>query len=367
MNRKAIRILLTIFCAMILSIPLAAQAAGTVQFDAGSGSVKKGERITVEITLTSDVELAALRASIVYDASKLAYQGGGGNSAQLSGGTGSIVEETLSGKKSVTYAFQFTALQEGEATVNVVSSELIDVNGNVVGTPSGGISITIQSATVPEQTPTPEKDPIAVSIDGQERYLAWEIDWDLPEGFTLSQTEYDGNTIQAGRDSERGLVVVQTYSAAGESAYYLYHETTGTFFPFVLLNYNGAYTVLQTEQSLEGYTETQLYLQGQMVQAWQTQQMQQAGRYLIYAAPANGSAGFYCYDVSDGTIQRVLLEENVVQPTPSATLTEPIPQGMWTFPTILSLGLTGICVILILAVVILLVKNHREKKRESWD
>ena len=93
-----------------------------------------------------------------------------------------------------------------------------------------------------KQTPTPEKDPIAVSIDGQERYLAWEIDWDLPEGFTLSQTETMEIPSKPGGIANAGWLWCRHTPLQAKGAYYLYHETTGTFFPFVLLNYNGAYT-----------------------------------------------------------------------------------------------------------------------------
>lgn len=183
-------------------------------------------------------------------------------------------------------------------------------------------------------------------------------------------------------------------------AYYLYDETADAFTKLMQLSVSasGSYIILPLPDTLAvpaGYEETTLVVSESLsVPAWAMVKQSASVTtspaaspeasaspdasaapsdatpefYLIYAMNAKGETGFYQYDAVEKTIQRYAGEVAEISPAPTPT---PEPeQGEGLFgkifgdPTLrlVFIALAALCLILLVAVILLAVRNHKGGK-----
>lgn len=152
-------------------------------------------------------------------------------------------------------------------------------------------------------------DAMTVTVNGMEYVIASAKqleDIAMPEGFTMGEAEYAGIKIPVCFSPNHRLQLVYLLDAEKQGQWYIYTSKTEKFSRYIEeTNAANRYVILEPTEDvtlLEGYQKTELDLNGNKVTAY----VQNAGDriVLLYAMNLNGEAGFYFYDMTEGTYQR---------------------------------------------------------------
>ena len=152
-------------------------------------------------------------------------------------------------------------------------------------------------------------------IDGSKLTLSSSLEGvTIPEGFTETTVDVNGNTIQAVQ-SDKGILLVYLTDEDGTNGnFYVYSKTTNTAIPYTLVEgVADSYTFLiydGQEDTVNGLTETTITINGKAVPAWYSGE--ENGMYVVYAMNSKGAAGFYRYDLEEGTFLRYVADSAVV-------------------------------------------------------
>lgn len=290
-------------------------------------SVKQGQTFTIKVTFTSQGErMDSLDASLSYDGDRMEYTSGGSNTVQLGHGQGTIIDYGIS-SNTQTYTFQFRAKKPGKATFSVDHSEIIGQDtGQLLGNPSGSIQLTIQASSDPgdqedpedpedsEDIPDPKDDPIEVDRDGRLIYILRDYpSSELPEGFEPFSLTFKGDEVLGAQNPNSGMILLYGIDESFQYAFYIY-DYTENLVPYVTLTIPGdqEYTFLPMDISPEGYQPDEILINGSLVSVLRPEDFK--GIYLVKAMNRDGEVGYYFYDEEEGTIQRAIVRDNVVEP-----------------------------------------------------
>ena len=337
MKFKIKKLLLAVLTVSILLqvLPLTASAASVSV--SGSSSVTVGSTVSVKVTF-SGTNIAAVQASFSYDSKILSYQSGDGTS------NGKIVLVTSSASaSSLSTTIKFKAVGVGSCKVSVSASTIYDYNESSLGSASGSKTITVtekpvstpkptgtknpNATTKPSATPTPsisQGPAIQVSVNGQTLYLCSVIpNITLPEEFVKVAYSYKGTSVEAAKDDGRNLLLLYLTDAnQANGKFYIYDEKTNSFSEYIGLTVkteNYVISKVTDPQTVpKGFVSTKLSLGDQSVDAWKSAQNELNGFYLLYAMNDKGTAGFYLYDSSEGTMQRYTAETGVTTSSSAA-------------------------------------------------
>jgi hypothetical protein len=261
-----------------------------------------GNTVEVTITFTSkDEDISVVQAEIEYDADILEYRFGG-NAIELSKGIGGIQDNLPPGMKTVSYEIRFTAIKSGKAKIAVNHSQLIGYDtGLVLGEPVASTVVTVSKPVVQpgddidvgqpgNQTPD---DWIETELDGGTAYVVRGLSGvALPQGFGLEYSMYGDEEIQIARDSYRDLSLIYIRDR-GFSSFYVYDH--GSIYPYISMDMEERYTILETQEKLYNCVETTLLLDDKPAQAW-ISDIYGEDFYIVYAINSIGNKGFYLYD-----------------------------------------------------------------------
>jgi len=313
-------ILLAASCLLFLPLPAGAVSrSADVRIAVNQKTVHVGEVFTVAVTFTGSGDaIDVLQASLDYDNGRMAYQSGGGNAVELSGGSGGIADTGSETTKTLRYDLRFLALKEGSARFEVTESELIGFeSGARLGSPTAAATIKIlpqpaasEQPGTSEQPGNAEDDVLEITVDGRTMFISMEMpDVALPGGFEPKQISYGGKDIEAAVHDATDLVLFYLLDETGEGGFYVYGGVDAEPYPFATFSADAVYTLLPTPTAAlpEGYVPAALQIDGQAVEAWQ--QPGGGDFYLVYAINPEGERDYYLYDAAEGTLQRVLTEE----------------------------------------------------------
>ena len=276
-----------------------------------------GNTFTVTITFTSkDEDISAVQASIEYDADIIEYRLGG-NAIGLSAGTGGISDDIPPGTKTKSYEIRFS----GRAKIAVTQSQVLGHDsGSVLGEPVADIVVTVSNPTTqtsdeePKETPSSSEQPtdniwLKSSFDGDLIYISKDLsEITLPHGFSIEDTIYEGEQIQAARDLDRDLTLIYIRKR-GFSSFYIYNQHE-QLYPYAELHVEAIYTILECQEKLSNCVETNLLLNDKLIKAW-VSDMYGEDFYIVYAMNSRGSKGFYLYDSMEGSMQRMIVDKNI--------------------------------------------------------
>jgi len=145
----------------------------------------------------------------------------------------------------------------------------------------------------------------------------------VPEGFAISKAKFNGSDVLAFKNLT-GLITIVALDkqlpdgeeGEKETVWFVYHEATGTFEPFVSYSPGSmSYVILTPPEEFtppEGYYEEHTSIGNKNIIAYKNSLFDERFS-LIYAAPVNGEAGIYVYDSLDNTLQFYMTYEG--QPT----------------------------------------------------
>ena len=151
---------------------------------------------------------------------------------------------------------------------------------------------------------------ITVMIDGQIRMFVTPLDGvTLPEGYEVTDYEFDGHQVQAARSLTGNLIVFYLADQDGENPqFYLYNEADQTFSRMMnIQTASNLYTVVDLDAGVvlpDNYHEITVEIDGLDVRAWRSNDEMEGIYYLIYAMNWNGEKALYRYDSQERTMQR---------------------------------------------------------------
>lgn len=151
---------------------------------------------------------------------------------------------------------------------------------------------------------------ITVMIDGQIRMFVTPLDGvTLPEGYEVTDYEFDGHQVQAARNLTGDLIAFYLADQDGENPqFYLYNEADQTFSRMMnIQTVSNLYTVVEPDAGVvlpDNYHEITVEIDGLDVRAWRSNDDMEGIYYLIYAMNWNGEKALYRYDSQEKTMQR---------------------------------------------------------------
>lgn len=333
-----------------LSFPCFAEGTTTIHMSADSLSV--GDTLSVTVTASESGSI-----SLRYNADVLQFAG---SSASYTTDGNTITFEGTSA------TLQFTAASQGQSSLIVSSPTITGSSASVQVAGGTGDTDTQQTQDTATQTADGQFTIDGVAYVVSERYPESAI----PAGFSRTRVTIDG---YAYRELSNGTITLlylkRADNTAGNGVFYQYDEATNTVTPFAMLGTAEQYVVLATPDSLlcDSFTETTLTVGDQTLSVYK--EGDDSDFYFVYGTNQDGVTGWFQYDNTDGSIQRVneqLLSQDTTteeQVTTAAGSDEYF--GKWQKQRYLLAIL--LFVIVVLAVVIInLLLSRRRREEEDW-
>lgn len=336
-----------------LSFPCFAEGTTTIHMSADSLSV--GDTLSVTVTASESGSI-----SLRYNADVLQFAG---SSASYTTDGNTITFEGTSA------TLQFTAASQGQSSL-IVSSPTITGSSASVQVAGGTGDTDTQQTQDTQDTATQAADG-QFTIDGvayvvSERYPESAI----PAGFSRTRVTIDG---YAYRELSNGTITLlylkRADNTAGDGVFYQYDEAANTVTPFAMLGTAEQYVVLATPDSLlrDTFTETTLTVGDQTLSVYK--EGDDSDFYFVYGTNQDGVTGWFQYDNTDGSIQRVnedLFSQDTTAEEPVTTAAGSDEYfGKWQKQRYLVAIL--LFVIVVLAVVIInLLLSRRRREEEDW-
>lgn len=411
MNRKitkrACGLLTAFLMAAVMPFQVIESYAATARISFSDPGTKVGETFTVtmKFACTSGEMLGDTKVMLDYDAGVLEFINETDNA---SGGAGKIsVRSGLEGKTVVETQLKFKALQAGTTTIAISDWDGYDNNGGALnmeregsstitieGLPTSSADASLQLLQISPGTLEPSFSPdveaytttvglsverltvsaranndnAAVAVDGAAELAAGENtvicrvtaeDGTTVKDYTITVNKTEGGAGDAGDDGEN-----QENGESGQTELEVLSELRASAKVIRIVALPEGVTVPQ------GFKESSISVGDTKVQGWTLETEDNPSFCLFYAMNEEGEPDFYCYDITEKTIQRYFVdagkEELLAEKKQLAqnynSLVDDYQKARY-----IGFGLMGLAGILIIAVIVLLVtrKNSGGYGHES--
>ena len=315
-KRRIITALLAI--AFLMVFPAAALAAD-LNVSADATSVTEGDTVTVTLTLSGS-HISVADGVFTYDPSLLSYVSSDGGASD---GNINLISMQSGGSSSLTTVIKFAAIGAGEAVIDFSIENIVDYDGNDLGTAQAGVSIEVASdGTDTGGTDGVTPTPVDISLTGVAAQNVLGTDaqmyiWrslrslSLPSGFTDRQVTYNDEYVGGAGipDSEDIILLYLSETDGSNAGYYIYDESKDVLFPYITVTSISAYFTFiwpdEQTQVPEGFEETMMEFGENNVPAW-LPPGSDGSVYLVYVRSASGEVGFYLYNEEDRSLQRYI-------------------------------------------------------------
>lgn len=342
---------------MLCTISFPCFAEGTTTIHMSSANVSVGDTLSVTVTASESGKI-----SLRYNDHVLKFSG---SSASYTTDGNTITFE------GTTATLEFTGLSQGSSGLIVSSPTITGSSASVQvnGTAAETTEPSSQDTTNQAQTAEGQFEIDGVSYVVSERYAENMI----PTGFSRTGVKIDGYTYKELSNGTITLLYLKRAdNIAGDGSFYQYDEASHTVTPFAMLGTADKYVVLATPQSLlrDSFTETTLTVGEQTVTAYKDGD--DGDFYFVYGTNQDGVEGWFQYDKTDASIQRVN-EQLLTQDTASAADDDNVVTttgkdeylGKWQKQRYLVAIL--LFVIVVLAVVIInLLLSRKQRMDDDW-
>ncbi|SHE69910.1 hypothetical protein [Alkalibacter saccharofermentans] len=300
---------------LIISGSVSAQEA-SIKITTHPRQIEKGDVFSVIISVESSGEsIGTVIAGLSYDARIMEYDTGGGNAIMISDGKGGISDFNTGGAKTVVYELSFVAKATGTGRFSVDQSEIIGgETGISLGNPSAGINISVKNPVEEtiEEAPKvdPEEDPVKITIGDEDYYILRDISGvALPEGFEKSGFKYKSHKVAAAENKTKDIIIMYIMNEKMESAFYLYDQDDGAFYPYVSLQTDHSHIILPIDIEVEGFEKMDFVELDASVEVLVSTDGTR-DFYIVKAVASGGDIGYYLYDLQERTLQRVNVNGN---------------------------------------------------------
>ncbi len=401
-------------------------ASAMIEFSVREDSVKVGDTFTVIMDVTSsDSTITGVDAYVSYDSSQMEFVSGG---KYVSGNAGLLHVEAAeldSEKSRVKFSLQFKAVSSGNSAINISDKAVITAdNGKEMSTSSNRISVEIKGAPGAAPTSGPTQPVSGISLSSDNSLVSLKVNEGVLEPlFSPDVTKYSisvDNTVDniyisftasdpaaaVRLDGNEGLVdgnnkvkVIVTAQDKSEKVYVInvnretYAETEerlkkesgnneGITFAVkaengrVMLQNSYSFEIVDVEQSdlvPAGYKKTSVLLYGVNVTAYTASSNLDSDYLLMYCKNESGDCEFYQFDRQEKTLQRytgdlidkINATEGTV--TDAAVMTSNEYKKNLSQMAIIIAVLVGFCVLLIIAMISVLLKQVKSKSKRIED
>lgn len=283
----------------------------------------------------------------------------------------SVTDITVSGgvtdeKAQITAASGFKNLKSGtnEAVITVTAEDGSTLTYHFTITRGGAADETDVEETETEQVqqaaPT---GGLTFTADGAEYTISETVsDEQLPTDCSKTEVSYGGQTVEGVIWQPGGLTLLYAQKADGEGSFFIYDSTKNSFQIFVqIMGIENHYIVpVAPQESVpDGFTEENLQWNNSYLPAYQTAKGDPDltdAFYLLYAYNNEGNAGFYLYDVVEGSFQRYFAMQE------TAVVTEQMGQKQ-----ILIIGTLAFLLVCAIVVIVNLILHNRDLKLDMEE
>lgn len=360
MNRKHKKIIGMFVGALLMlcTISFPCFAEGTTTIHMSSANVSVGDTLSVTVTASESGKI-----SLRYNDQVLKFSG---SSASYTTDGNTITFE------GTTATLEFTGLSQGSSGLIVSSPTITGSSASVQvnGTAAETTEQSSQDTTNQAQTAEGQFEIDGVSYVVSERYAENMI----PTGFSRTGVKIDGYTYKELSNGTITLLYLKRAdNIAGDGSFYQYDEASHTVTPFAMLGTADKYVVLATPQSLlrDSFTETTLTVGEQTVTAYKDGD--DGDFYFVYGTNQDGVEGWFQYDKTDASIQRVN-EQLLTQDTASAADDDNVVTttgkdeylGKWQKQRYLVAILLFVIVVLAVVIINLLLSRKQRMDDDDW-
>lgn len=235
---------------------------------------------------------------------------------------------------------------------------------------------TSETETTQEMTTQEQQSGISVLINGFTYTFADSAEnLDIPEGFEQTVSTYQGQQIMAFAGPDGAVVLVCLLTPEGDTAWFLYDETTGGFLTYCdLQTAANRLFIMEAPDTVvipDDFRSVELDLNGMMIPGYMNETNSEI--ILVYARKLTGEEGLYYYDtIENGFVRYIPDPENenaVTQETAEVWNSKNPLYGRVSFDklSLLAGGSLIVLLILLIAFCVALVKNARLKKLLTAD
>lgn len=267
------------------------------------------------------------------------------------------------------------------STVTVTGNDLVTGTNNVVITvkaqdgSSKQYKITVEKAAGEETTSNETEQPNQTVQIGDTVYTVTNAadTMSIPEGYELTDFEYNGNSIKACKGLGTNLVLIALKN--GESIeFFVYISEDNEFYKFVDVNIiSNKYVVLEMPADLgetklpEKYKLNSIKIGNNTVEAYG---LEDSKVYIVYAMNSSGEKGFYYYDSENDTMMQYFAlsyEDGAVIPADVEIENKNSEINSLKFQNRIILIISITVGLLLVGVIITLLANKKEKLEDAED
>ena len=306
---KKISAIVLSLCLCIPCFSLVAHAAdGKISFTDPETAV--GEMVDVKCVLrSSDGDMGKVEVQLAFDSEYLSFQSGDGVEA----GDGSLTYKGDGGSSEISFTVKFQALKEGETQITVNSASVASDEGGSLTLTEGKSTVKIAegdpSKIVQTETTSTGAGDKEVEVNGEKYTLTDAFaDADIPAGYSKTTVSLDGEDRQMVTNEEGTVTLGYLKDAEGTGDFFLYNTEDATFSPYEEISISDTTSIIVLSDTSKvklpkQYKEAKLTLNEKEFPVWQDSTKEDT--YIIYAMNNNGETGYYQYDPSENTYQRV--------------------------------------------------------------
>lgn len=375
---KKLAVLLLAVCLMVPCFSMMTYAAdGKIQFT--DPQTKTGETLELMgvIKKTSGT-IGKIEISMTYDTVMLKFKSGDGVTETEKGKLTYTADATNEAGSRKEFKILFDVLKTGTTKVEITDATIKDVSGNVKNYTKGFSTITIAQGEQPvvtePDTTTPDVstgEAMNVDVDGVTYVISNTIpENEIPKGYVKTTMDYDMGQCSVVQGETSGLYLAYLIGADNVGKFFMYVEEDATFAPYaeVAISDNVTIALLSDVSEIvlpEEYKLTSVTLNEQEFPAWKS--AERPDYVILYAINSSGEKTLYQLDYVEGTYQRFIAPEVVVEEDDSiiGQLSALLENHMDTVILVTGLGF----LLFILIIVILSVKlyNRNAELDEIYD
>ena len=313
-----------VFCFMVSCVSMVAYAAdGKVMFT--DPQTKAGETVEIKgVVERTSGNMGKIEITMTYDTTMLKFKSGDSVTETQAGKivySADVSNETGRRKE---FVMKFDALKAGTTKLEIANATIKDVSGNTKNYTKGSSTITIaagEGSTIPATDPTTTVDTTTdgktVDVNGKTYTISNAIPQnEIPKGYAASTLDYDLATYNVVESETSGLILAYLIGEDNIGDFFMYVEEDATFAPYESIDISDTVTIaLLSDVSKielpEEYEETTVVLDGKDFPAWRN--VEDSDYCILYAMNNNGEVSLYQFDSSEGTYQRFVAPEVVIE------------------------------------------------------
>ncbi|MBE6758350.1 MAG: hypothetical protein E7552_07400 [Ruminococcaceae bacterium] len=335
---------------MLFATPLTAAAETANAYLAfSSNTVTVGATFTVTASFTAS-SIGAVSAKVTYDPAVVQFVSGG--NAAGGNGTVNLAYAATADSGSMKFPLTFKALAAGSCAFSVSGSEVISWGFAPLGSPSAGATLKVQAAatsataaatqrpsttttkrptTTGSTTTTAPTEPLTLTLGGVTYSTRTPDAAAVPAGFTESTLQFGAQALTAYRSENEAISLVYLAADSADAAWYIADTVADAVYPFRPLTIGGAAYYLLSADAPDGFTETTVTREDGEFAVFAFGDTERAEFAVFRAISAEGSVGWFCWDMAENTVQRYVPLTTAATTATTTTTTAAATTG--TVPT----------------------------------